>query len=472
MRNRFGAVSARTRREADRFLAALLGTAVVRRRSPAAIERPRGDAEPLEPWSCEDAREVPGERAPPPSIARAEPPEEAATPEPSGGPAPTPAAAACARDVAVTDTVAVLVTTHAPLPVTPAETRRIAGNAGARDDYKSVCAIVPAAPESRLLVFFHGNNNFVTVAPSRGTLPRAVARVPRWVDAPPPLDLDVRRRISGSASAAIDFRLGTLGAAQRDLSAPALASLPVKEPLVLVPEDAERTEGRFWSVPPRGQYGSHKDGTPSGPGTTRLQDLVAECYEHLRCLSTPSGRPYLAPGMASAASFAGNVRRVYLAGHSGGGKPLVESAGADMVLVTSSSATGTGGRAAELWLFDCTYGFGIHNYVNFCTNWHATGRLAYRPDAARLVCVYRARSRESDTETEADRLRTAIAGVLKVGAASLLKLHDDTSLSSPSMTRDVIPALTSSPVVFVRTRVGHNQIPTLFTTLLLRTAAS
>jgi hypothetical protein len=130
------------------------------------------------------------------------------------------------------------------------------------------------------------------------------------------------------------------------------------------------------------------------------------------------------------------------------------------------------GRAVELWLYDCTYGFGTHNYVNFCGNWNAAGLLAYGPAAARFVCVYRPRSPESDTETEADALRDQIAAKLRVPAAGLRVLHDSGNMASPSMVTDVIPALTSRPVVFVRTHVAHDDIPRLFTPLLLRTAAS
>ena len=110
--------------------------------------------------------------------------------------------------------------------------------------------------------------------------------------------------------------------------------------------------------------------------------------------------------------------------------------------------------------------------MNFCTNWNNARLLANRADGARLVCVYRPASTESDTETEADNLRVQVAGVLHVPAASLRKLHDSADMSSRSMVNDVIPALTSSPVVFVRTNVPHDLIPTRFTPLLLRTAAS
>ena len=395
------------------------------------------------------------------------PPAEA----PDPAPGPTSVSALCARDVAVTDALALLIATRAPLPVTPAEVTRVAGSSGARDDYRSIAAVVPTTAERRLLIFFHGNNNYVTVART-GDVPASAdpsghSRVPRWADA------TGRAAAAGKKAAPLHYGLESLAAAQNGLSpATSFADRAVKDPVVLVPEDAERTTGRFWSVPPRGQYGTARDGTPNGPGTARLQELVMECYEHLRCLRNPAGRPYLSPEMGQRASWVGNIQRVYVSGHSGGGKPLVEAAGADMVLITPSSVAGVGGRAIDMWLYDCTYGFGTHNYVNFCTNWNNAGLLAHRANAARLVCVYRPAEPRSDTETEADRLREQIAAVLRVPSAGLRKLHDSSDMSSRSMVNDVIPALTSSAVVFIRTNVAHELIPTRFTPLLLRTAAS
>lgn len=422
---RRSASSSRDRRNADLFLAALLGEPVARGpRSGEAI----GEDDPA---------------VAPPS---------------------------CARDVAITETAALLITNNAPLPVTRDETARVARDSGARDDYKSVAAIVPAAAERRLLIFFHGNDNYVTIAPT-GDVPTRVdpsghSRVPRWADR------SGRTEAVRKKAALFKYGLDSLAASQSTLQPSASFTRAVKDPVVLVPEDAERTTGDYWCVPPRNQYGTARDGRPSGPGTLRLQDLVMECYDHLRCLQNPAGRPYLAPGMVHQASWVGNIERVYVSGHSGGGKPLVEAAGADMVLITPTSVAGVRGRAIEFWLYDCTYGFGTHNYVNFCANWNAAGLLANRADSARFVCIYGPKQPRSDTETEADALRSDIAAALRVPAASLRVLHDSTDMTSRSMVNDVIPALTSRPVVFVRTHVTHDQIPTTFTPLLLRTAAS
>jgi hypothetical protein len=88
------------------------------------------------------------------------------------------------------------------------------------------------------------------------------------------------------------------------------------------------------------------------------------------------------------------------------------------------------------------------------------------------VCVYRPTDPDSDTETEADALRAELATLLGVPAPSLRTLHDDASMTSESMVKRVVPALSTSPVVFIRTKVGHETIPAAFIPLLLRTAAS
>ena len=137
---RLGRASQRERYNADLFMADLLGHRVIEGSSEAYV----------------------GEDDPPSA--------------PAAGPPPAPTTTSCARDVAVNESLALLITNNAPLPVTPAEVRRVAADSGARDDYKSVAAIVPATPERRLLIFFHGNNNYVTVAPRR----RAGVRRSGW----------------------------------------------------------------------------------------------------------------------------------------------------------------------------------------------------------------------------------------------------------------------------------------------------
>ena len=187
------------------------------------------------------------------------------------------------------------------------------------------------------------------------------SRIPRWVSAAGRADIigvDGDPTKKGVAAGPIKYGFLSLATAQQGLAPQdSFTGLTVKNPVVLVPEDGETPPAVPWSVPPLRQYGTSRDGRPNGPGTKRLEELVIECYDHLRCLRNPSGRPYLPPDMSQRASWVSNVQRTYVAGHSGGGKPLIEAAGADMLLITASSAAGVGGRAVDLWLFDCTYKF-------------------------------------------------------------------------------------------------------------------
>jgi len=348
----------------------------------------------------------------------------------------------CADDLAVDQNSALIFSEKAPLPVT-AQIKNARG-VRIKDDYKAVWTFVPASHDPSLLMFFHGNNGYVTVD-SAGK-----SRPPDWADA--------AGTLAASQKQATEFGAGLnqLKASQDAL--PADATTVTKMPIVFVPEDAELSTSGYWSVPPRGQYGG-----AATVGTTQLQKLVMNCYEHLRCLKAPSAGPYLPSGQSG--SWVSNLKRFYLVGHSGGGKPLVESAGADLVRISPTSID----LATDLWLLDCTYGFGTDNYVSFCQNWKSGNKLKLAPGSSRFVCVYRPKSNAGDTETEADVLRTLIATqVLGVNPASIKK--DLTPLTGASA---VLAAITGAgPVLFLRTNVDHPNIPKKFIPMLLRTAAS
>lgn len=348
----------------------------------------------------------------------------------------------CANDVAIDQNMALIFSEKAPLPVTT--TIKNARGVRIKDDYKAVWTFVPASHDPSLLLFLHGNNGYVT-ADSAGK-----SRAPDWADAAATLAANQKQ------AAEFGSGLDQLQASQDAL--PADSTTVTKKPIVFVPEDAELTTRKYWSVPPVGQYGS-----PSAVGTTQLQDLVMNCYDHLRCLKAPSAGPYLPSGARG--SWVSNLKRFYLCGHSGGGKPLVECAGADLVRISPTSID----LATDLWLLDCTYGFGTSNYVSFCQNWKSNGKLSFAPGSSRFICVYRPKGDDSDTETEADALRTLIATqVLGVNPASLKK--DLTPLTGWGA---VLAAISGAgPVLFLRTNVAHPDIPTKFIPIFLRTAAS
>ena len=148
--------------------------------------------------------------------------------------------------------------------------------------------------------------------------------------------------------------------------------------------------------------------------------------------------------------------RVYLCGHSGAGLPLEEAARSALILPET-------GAPADLWLFDCTYWSRVEGFVKFCDRWNHAGRLAGgRRDAARFVCIYRPRTQ---TEEVADSLRSEIAKAIGVDAASLVKDHTPENLE-----KEIRPVLKNSGVVFVRSFVPHDDIPTFFIPVLLESA--
>jgi hypothetical protein len=150
--------------------------------------------------------------------------------------------------------------------------------------------------------------------------------------------------------------------------------------------------------------------------------------------------------------------RVYLCGHSGAGLPLEEAAGSALILPEE-------GAPADLWLFDCTYWSRVDGFVRFCDRWKRSGRLAGgRRDAARFVCIYRPRTQ---TEEVADALRGQIAKVIGVDSTSLVRDH-----SALNFDTEIRPALRGAGVLFLRTHLPHDEIPTFFIPALLETAAN
>ena len=316
----------------------------------------------------------------------------------------------CLGDLAIDDTTALLFPALAPL--TPMPGRR---------DARAVWASVPSHPDPSLLLFLHGYNNHVAVDV------QGRSRIPDWAADDPV----ARAGASARLAAPLAYGLDRLASAHTG-----------KRPVVLVPEDGRLAHGAFWATTPRGQY---RD-------PARLGALVAGAFAHLACLRRPSGLPYLPSA---------GLERLYLCGHSGAGLPLQEAAGSDVVLPRAGVPT-------DLWLFDCTYWGDVTNFVQFCAHWHVLGRLgAGRHVAARFVCVYRP---HTQTESIADVLRGEVASVLGVAPSALVKDHIKTE-AGDNYAAEIRPALRTSGVLFLRTSLPHDDIPTYFIPLLLETAA-
>jgi hypothetical protein len=329
----------------------------------------------------------------------------------------------CRDDVPIDAATALLFSAESPL--VPAKGLR---------DARAVWCHVPGRADRSVLIYLHGHNGYVTVDAS------GRSRVPDWAagnDA-------ARAGAAAKQAAPLVYGLDRLESRQTG-----------QRPVVLVPEVSTLATGSFWAKEPAGQYAD----------PARLGSLVADCWKHLACLHRPDGPPYLAAGFVKpeVSTQPGGptglvLGRVYLCGHSGAGLPLEEAAGSALILPGN-------GAPADLWLFDCTYWSRVDGFVRFCDRWKRSGRLAGgRRDAARFVCIYRPRTQ---TEEVADTLRGHIARVIGVDSTSLVRDH-----SVENFDTDIRPALKGAGVLFLRTHLLHDEIPTFFIPALLETAAS
>lgn len=312
-------------------------------------------------------------------------------------------------DVPIDASSALLFSEHAPLTPGP----------GTRDA-RAVWATVPGGGwDGSVVVFFHGYDNYVTIDAG------GESRVPDWVADDPTAAAGARAK----RAAPLVYGLDALS--------PKRAG-----PLVLVPEVASLAHGDFWATEPRGQYAD----------PARMGALIDDCRARLACLNRPDRQAYLTAEQATCPP-----RRLRLCGHSGAGLPLVEAASSHLALPDRGVPT-------DLWLLDCTYWSDTKNFAHFCRAWgEADGMGGAGPTASRFVCVYR-----SGTETEevADALRHEIAADRGVAPAALVRDHVGAGKSEDNFGAAIRPALTSA-VLFVRTDLPHDEIPTYFIPRLL-----
>ena len=197
----------------------------------------------------------------------------------------------------------------------------------------------------------------------------------------------------------------------------------------------------------------------------RLGLLVADCLTHLHNLHRADGARYLSDDFVKGVAPTGPrhpgklaLDRIYVGGHSGAGLPLEEVAKSAILRPDTGVPT-------DLWLFDSTYWSKVEGFVQFCKGWHQAGRLAGgRRDAARFVCIYRP---GTSTEEVADDLRGQIARAIGVDPATLVKHY-----SAENLDKEIRPALARAGVLFLKTDLAHDEIPTAIIPLLLESAAN
>lgn len=324
---------------------------------------------------------------------------------------PAPAAALCAHDIAVVSTGT------GPCRAALLQCDH-APSAGQIPDGKSVWAWVgdgAAFADLRLLTYFHGYGNSVRISNT---------------GAP-------------ATAAGNKYKLGA-------------AADAFQQPVVLAPQCAR---------------GSSEQRNNLANGA-RLGAFIDDAFAHLECLAKdPSCSPgkYLSPLRTS-----GDVKRHYLTGHSGGGKPLGQAAVSAFAFA----------KPTFLVLLDAQYGYfragspGTPDVVRqFVEHWDALGKLGLGQDQSRVLIVSRINN-DSGTNPETilirDELRSVNLGnhksytVAEVGVPTPGGVRARGSGPFPASEKlDALNALRREPIVVVWTPVAHDEIPTYFIPVVL-----
>ena len=367
----------------------------------------------------------------------------------------------CPPDEPISSGAALLYSPHAQL----------AEEKGAHCDHRAVWTFVPSPLPDRLfvLVYLHGFNNFVTAsAASPGGRPASWAGRHR----PPTFPPGTR---GGPYASGPKYQLDVA------------AQMSRQRPIVIVPEDAfgpskklcKTKDGRlipcYWAVTRPGKLASD-------PGL--LGNLIVDCLARLKSLRKPGDSTYLPAGVLAA-----GLRRLFLAGHSGGGVPLAHAALSSLALTLPT----------DLWLLDSTYNPGLNRrFVEFCRRWKfwvdptADGfplnRLGNDHNSSRMVIITLGRTTALNAKAIIDELQgpwsTAAGRFPGMTAARFtrgaLRPYSGTAVPASPEIVEVMPdasfaeverCLRTAPVVFVHTKVEHDRIPLEYIPRLLRTGA-
>jgi hypothetical protein len=343
----------------------------------------------------------------------------------------------CPGDVPINAQTALLFSDFAPL----------AGQRQRGCDHKAIWTLVPSQRPNALSVFvyLHGNNNAV---PADAQHPGG--RPPDWAP---------RRTGTALRSPHGPLVPGAPVASGPKYALDVAAQQSIQRPVVLVPEDVVASTGAFWAVGASGSLVAPR----------QLGDMVTDCFQHLRRLRAMNGSTFLDRAELQ------SVRRLFLAGHSGGGVPLAPAAASTLALSVPT----------DLWLYDCTYGPQRNpSYVHFCRHWRARGLLGNHAQASRMAIFVTPDPRT--TSVAADIIQTlrrpfvvdgkrfpglTYARLTRTGLIPSSAAADIVEAMPTATVQQIERALRTSPVVFVHTQVAHDHIPFVWTPRLLGTAA-
>jgi hypothetical protein len=339
-------------------------------------------------------------------------------PGPAPPPAPTPT-----TDYAVDCVTAMIFTDKTPAGSQP------------KSDQKAVWCHVPASPSSsdlRVLTYFHGWDGHVLVDQS------GAAKQPNWW----PGGFSQANRASGPK-----YQLG-----------PAVdGHFTAVKPIAIAPEDGIPDTGSWKDnpkpPPPKIHTGPSHANTTSArfvsgnkADPAALGALFDDTFAQLAALPKPAscgGGNYFASVLSSS-----DIQHQYLSGHSAGGKPLAAAAASTVSLT----------RPTDLWLLDCTYGWGLVEYPAWCSA-VALGNAA---DKSRFVgiCI-------SGTDTNTG-LNSIVTAIKKAGIAI-----QQIDYTGPGDLPKIEGVLRANPVVTIRITAKapvHDDIPAFFIPTLLKTA--
>ncbi|MGO9272170.1 MAG: hypothetical protein ACLQOO_18385 [Terriglobia bacterium] len=216
-------------------------------------------------------------------------------------------------------------------------------------DFKAVWTYVPPPPQDQVsvLIYFHGNDNWVRLDDAGNCI------VPDWwQDGDPIAQRNPRTKAVTPARDCAPKGYGLAATAEDN-----------HKPIVIAPEDMNPV--------------NH---TPTAEGSSdkaALGDLIEDCFKHLSDTSlltkktSCGGGPYLTKKPALT-----DIKRLFVSGHSGGGKPLAKAAASNVAI----------SLATDLCLLDCTYGWGTAEYVDYCKTKKAS--LGNAAGQSRLLCFY------------------------------------------------------------------------------------
>jgi len=394
-------------------------------------------------------------------------------PDPPGTPAPTPAAPGLI-DEAINSDVGLLFSPEAPRATSVTEKK---------EDQRAVWACVPPTfdlDKPTVLIYLHGFNGYVTVSK---TAPTGVIRKTEqggWVAN---FRNDGRRgNTAGTRASGPKYKIDQTFTNHSPLVLVPEVGLPNLQSAVSVDavraarikfetdNPAPRTPAVEATGPPDVPPWAFDDVGKCG-AADGLGKLLDNCFKRLAALPKTAGGPnYLDPAKPLTRT---KIKRLFLSGHSGGGKPLAAFVQSTPTEPATEVLNGT--IPTDLWALDATYNTGADEYKNFCSKLDAAGKLGFGAGLSRFVAVViqDTGTDKASAKNPGRRITEIVAEIngLKLKAGSVVEVNNFRAKDASQVT--ALEAKLKNPMVVIRVRdVAHDEIPTVFIPIFMRTAAT